>query len=134
MGGEGYINHPDHRAVGMAAVDAVFPAAGQPHLFQELRGEGLEAHKVRKVYSMNWAKVVRRQPLSISQTQLISRSLHCKNMSANSTNGTQPRWSSSGLPGGQGQRDELRRAYRVVTLVGDEDWEKLHVDPKKAAA
>src|SRR4030042_2984391 len=25
-----YINHPDHRAAGIAALDAVFPAAGQP--------------------------------------------------------------------------------------------------------
>ena len=52
--GDGYINHPDHRAVGAAAVDAIFPAAGQPHLFQELQLEGLEAHKPRKVYAMNW--------------------------------------------------------------------------------
>ncbi|HEX5631690.1 MAG TPA: PIG-L family deacetylase, partial [Gemmatimonadales bacterium] len=40
---EDYINHPDHRAVGMAAVDAVFPAAGQPNVFEELADEGLTA-------------------------------------------------------------------------------------------
>ncbi|MEZ4557150.1 MAG: hypothetical protein R2854_11995 [Caldilineaceae bacterium] len=45
-----YINHPDHRAASMATVDAVFPAAGQPNLFEELADEGLTAHKVRKVY------------------------------------------------------------------------------------
>jgi len=28
-----YINHPDHRAVATAALDAIFPAAGQPHVF-----------------------------------------------------------------------------------------------------
>ncbi|MGD8822617.1 MAG: PIG-L family deacetylase, partial [Anaerolineales bacterium] len=37
---EGYINHPDHRAAAQAALDAAFPAAGQPHLFQELEEEG----------------------------------------------------------------------------------------------
>ena len=38
----GGINHPDHRAVGGAALDAVFPASGQPNLFEELAGEGVE--------------------------------------------------------------------------------------------
>lgn len=46
----GRINHPDHRAVAGAVVDAVFPSAGQPNLFQELEAEGLFAHKVRNVY------------------------------------------------------------------------------------
>lgn len=40
-----YINHPDHRAVAAAALDAVFPAAGQPHVFEELAAEGLAAHQ-----------------------------------------------------------------------------------------
>lgn len=46
----GRINHPDHRAVAGAAIDAVFPSSGQPNLFQELEEEGLYAHKVRNVY------------------------------------------------------------------------------------
>ena len=45
-----YINHPDHRAAAGAALDAIFPAAGQPNLFEELAQEGITAHKVRKVY------------------------------------------------------------------------------------
>ena len=52
--GDGYINHPDHRAVALAAVDAIFPAAGQPNLFQELESEGLTAHKPYKVYVTSW--------------------------------------------------------------------------------
>ncbi len=54
--GGGYINHPDHRAAGWAAVDAVFPAAGQPTLFPELALEGLTAHKTYKVYVTAWEK------------------------------------------------------------------------------
>ena len=49
-----YINHPDHRAAATAALDAVFPASGQPNLFQELENEGLQSHKVRKVYITGW--------------------------------------------------------------------------------
>ncbi len=44
-----YINHPDHRAVGQAALDAVAPAAAMPLVFGELREEGLEPHRVYQV-------------------------------------------------------------------------------------
>jgi LmbE family N-acetylglucosaminyl deacetylase len=47
--GDGYINHPDHRAVGQAAIDAIAPAAEMPLVFPELREEGFEPHRVREV-------------------------------------------------------------------------------------
>ena len=47
--GDGYINHPDHRAAGPAALDAVVPAAAMPLIFAELREEGLEPHRVREL-------------------------------------------------------------------------------------
>jgi LmbE family N-acetylglucosaminyl deacetylase len=45
-----YLNHPDHRAAGQAAIDAAFPAAGNPSAFRDLLAEGLKAHKVREVW------------------------------------------------------------------------------------
>src|SRR5512133_2291109 len=54
--GSDYINHPDHRAAALAALEATFPAAGQPNLFEELADEGLRAHKPRKVYVTAWEK------------------------------------------------------------------------------
>jgi LmbE family N-acetylglucosaminyl deacetylase len=48
--GDRYINHPDHRAVGQAALDAVAPAAEMPLVFSELREEGLEPHRVSQVF------------------------------------------------------------------------------------
>lgn len=48
--GDGYINHRDHRITGWATLDAVAPAAGNPHYFPELRNEGLTVHQVRAVY------------------------------------------------------------------------------------
>jgi LmbE family N-acetylglucosaminyl deacetylase len=53
---DGWINHPDHRAVGMAAVDAVFPACSQPHVFPELEEEGLQAHRIKRLYMTSWDK------------------------------------------------------------------------------
>jgi LmbE family N-acetylglucosaminyl deacetylase len=46
----GYINHPDHRAVGEAALAAVFPIARDHLNYPEQRNEGLEPHKVRYVF------------------------------------------------------------------------------------
>nr|WP_235017825.1 PIG-L deacetylase family protein [Thermomonospora echinospora] len=43
-------SHPDHRAVGSAALDAVYPDARNPYAFPELREEGLEAWTVREVW------------------------------------------------------------------------------------
>jgi LmbE family N-acetylglucosaminyl deacetylase len=46
----GGINHTDHRAAGIAAVDAVYPAARNPMAFPQLARSGLAAHRVRRVY------------------------------------------------------------------------------------
>ncbi|SDH86962.1 PIG-L deacetylase family protein [Nonomuraea jiangxiensis] len=44
-------SHPDHRAVGGAALDAVYPDARNPYAFPELvKDEGLEAWTVREVW------------------------------------------------------------------------------------
>ena len=45
-----YLNHPDHRAAGQAAIDAAFPAAGNPSAYRDLLDEGLAAHKVQEVW------------------------------------------------------------------------------------
>ena len=48
--GDGGVNHTDHRAAGMAAVDAVYPAARNPMAFPWLAREGLAKHNVRRLY------------------------------------------------------------------------------------
>ena len=45
-----YINHPDHRAAGEAALYATFPSSETRPIFPELLAEGLEPHKVDKLY------------------------------------------------------------------------------------
>jgi LmbE family N-acetylglucosaminyl deacetylase len=44
--GDYYINHPDHRAAGQAALDAVAPASAMPLLWPETG----EPHRVHRVY------------------------------------------------------------------------------------
>lgn len=45
-----YVNHPDHRAAGEAALYAIFPSAVTRFIFPELLEEGLEPHKVGEIY------------------------------------------------------------------------------------
>ncbi len=44
--GDGYINHPDHRAGAQAAIDAVAPACAMPLLWPDVGAP----HRVRRVY------------------------------------------------------------------------------------
>jgi len=45
------INHPDHRAIGAATLEAVFPTArDRLNFIEHERDEGLETHKVSTVY------------------------------------------------------------------------------------
>ncbi|MGJ3237109.1 MAG: PIG-L deacetylase family protein [Anaerolineae bacterium] len=48
--GDGYINHPDHRAAGEAALYATFPSSESRPIFPELLEEGYEPHKVSQLW------------------------------------------------------------------------------------
>jgi LmbE family N-acetylglucosaminyl deacetylase len=48
--GGSYINHPDHRAVGQAAVDALSPTSAMPLSFRDqIEEEGLQPYRVRHI-------------------------------------------------------------------------------------
>lgn len=44
------INHPDHRAAGLAVIDSIFPAAQNNDFFPELAHAGLEQHHVQELW------------------------------------------------------------------------------------
>lgn len=48
--GNTYVNHPDHRAAGEAALYAIFPSACTRFVFPELLTEGLEPHKTKEIF------------------------------------------------------------------------------------
>jgi LmbE family N-acetylglucosaminyl deacetylase len=52
--GDGGVNHSDHRAAGIAAVDAVYPAARNAMAFPWLARDGLEPWTVRRLY-LSWS-------------------------------------------------------------------------------
>ena len=118
-----YINHPDHRAAGTAAVDAVFPAAGQPHVFEELAQEGLTAHKVRKLYIDSWGS----GDTFVNITDTIDLKLaalrkHVSQMGEWDPEPMLRQWSGDAAKGKEMQYAE---SFRVITLVSDEDWAKM---------
>ena len=48
--GDSYFNHRDHRVTGWATLDAIAPAAGNPHYFPDQIAAGLAVHHVNAVY------------------------------------------------------------------------------------
>lgn len=45
-----YVNHPDHRAAGVVALEAIFPAARNRMYHPDLLAEGLAPHAVHEIY------------------------------------------------------------------------------------
>jgi len=120
--GENYINHPDHRAAGLAAIDAIFPASGQPNLFQELEIEGLTAFKPRKVYSLNWRDGD--TWVSIDDTIDLKVTALRAHKSQMSDWDPEPRIREWAAERARGKEMSYAEIFRVVTLESDEDWEK----------
>lgn len=122
--GNDYINHPDHRAASAAALDATFPAAGQPNLFEELEQEGLKAHKPRKVYVTTWDAadifVNMESTIDIKITALRAHKSQMRDWDP------EPSIRARAAECGQGKEMAYAEGFRVVTLVSDEVWEKKY--------
>lgn len=117
-----YINHPDHRAVAAAALDAIFPAAGQPHLFEELAAEGFTAHKVRKVYVEAWGSGDTWINTSdVIDLKIAALRCHVSQMGEWDPEPMIRQWSREA---GKGKEMEYAETFRVMTIVSDEDWAK----------
>ena len=127
--GSDYINHPDHRAAALAALDAAFPAAGQPKLFEEIEKEdGFKAHKVRKVLANVWSGPADLY-VNIESTievKIEALKAHKSQMGDWDPGDSVRQWAAENAKGKEMQYAE---SYRVVTLVDDATWEK-----KKAEA
>ena len=120
--GNDYINHPDHRAAATAALDATFPAAGQPNLFEEIAEEGFPAHKPRKVYVTSWGEV----DLYVNIESTIDLKVEALRAHKSQMNDWDPddqirKWAAER---GKGKEMAYAEGFRVVTLLNDEEWEK----------
>jgi LmbE family N-acetylglucosaminyl deacetylase len=114
-----YINHPDHRAAATAALDAIFPAAGQPHLFEELAEEGLSAHKVRKVYVQTFGAGDTYVNITDSmELKIEALRKHVSQMRDWDPAPMLREWAASAA---KGKEMTYAESFRVITLVSDEE-------------
>lgn len=109
----GYINHPDHRAVAMAALYAVFPSAGTRPIFPELLDEGYEPHDINYLY----LQLTSAPSLHIDISPVIERKLEALRCHASQLNeevvGMVRKWDGeAGKPFGV----DYAEAFRVITL------------------
>ena len=117
-----YINHPDHRAAAIAAVEAVFPAAGQPLVFEDLAEEGLQPHKVRKVYISEWVKGDLYVDIAETiETKIEALRAHISQMGDWDPSEQIKEWDAERA---KGKEMAYAECFRVITLVDDKTWEE----------
>jgi LmbE family N-acetylglucosaminyl deacetylase len=120
--GDEYINHPDHRAAALAALEAIFPAAGQPNLFEEIEAEGFFAHRPRKVYAMSWdganAYVDISETISLKAAALRAHKSQMRDWDP------EPMLKEWAADTAKGKEMTHAESFRVVTLLSEEDWNK----------
>ena len=121
------VNHPDHRAAAMAAVDAIFPAAGQPNMFEELSKENITAFKPRKVYASG-TTIDDQLVLSIDETMEIKLKalLAHKSQFQGKDPSDSVRERAEKLA--EGHNMMYAESFRVTILENDELWEKYQGD------
>jgi LmbE family N-acetylglucosaminyl deacetylase len=130
LASEHYINHPDHRAAATAAVDAIFPAAGQPTLFYDIEKDfGFTAHKPRKVYISAWSEadtfVNIEETIDVKAQALRAHESQMKGWDP------EPMIKEWARETAKGKEMKYAEGYKVITLVSDEDWEACNGDPIK---
>jgi LmbE family N-acetylglucosaminyl deacetylase len=114
------VNHTDHRAAGLAAVDAVYPAARNPMAFPHLARGGLAAHRVRRLY-LFWSE----KPTAwVDISRTLDRkldALRCHQSQIRDLDGLMNRIRSWTSEVGEHIGVSAAEALRVVVIDDDED-------------
>jgi LmbE family N-acetylglucosaminyl deacetylase len=112
--GDRYINHPDHRAAGQAALDAVAPAAQMPLLWPETG----EPHKVHRVYVYGNGE----PNLWVDITGTIEQKIEALKQHASQMGDWDPteRIKGWGAETGKDKGMAYAESFRVITLVQPE--------------
>ncbi|MFO7633131.1 MAG: PIG-L deacetylase family protein [Caldilinea sp.] len=119
-----YVNHPDHRAAAGAALEAVFPAAGQPHVFEDLADEGLTAHKVRKLYVEGWGGGDTWVDItSTIDLKIAALRCHVSQMREWDPEPMLRQWSAEAA---KGKEMAYAETFRVIALESDEKLARSH--------
>ncbi len=110
-----YALHPDHRAVGLATTDSVYPTARDPLYFAEHLQEGLEPHKVAEI----WYFGAEHPDKFIDITDTFDDKINALMAHASQVGtgeGLADRMRERAAEVAEGQDFELAEAYKVVQL------------------
>lgn len=118
--GDGYINHPDHRAAGEAALYAVFPSAETRPTFPELLAEGYEPHHVSELY----LNLTLHPDLKVDISQTIDRKMtallcHQSQVKPDAVEWIKQRNAEIGAEAGYA----FAEAFRVMRFIRDQETE-----------
>jgi LmbE family N-acetylglucosaminyl deacetylase len=130
---DGGVNHADHRAAGMAAVDAVYPAARNPMAFPWLAKSGLAHHVVRRLY-LFWPN----EPnVHVDVSATIGRKVDALRAHASQIKdperleGRIRKWAAES---GQAVGVEAAEAFRLVVIEEDDEDEGPSVEAREETA
>ncbi|MEW5830248.1 MAG: PIG-L deacetylase family protein [Chloroflexota bacterium] len=120
--GNGYINHPDHRAAAEAALYAVFPSAGSRPIFPGLLAEGLEPHNVKRLYIHGSEKPDTWVDISETlETKIAALKKHASQVDTHDVDDWMRQWAEE-----EGKQKGLKyaEAYKVMILQEEEKPEE----------
>ena len=130
---DGGVNHVDHRTAGLAAVDAVYPAARNPMAFPGLVKAGLAPHRVRRIY-LAWSH---EPTVHVDVSATVERKLDA--LRAHESQITDPervaawirKWTAE-----EGARIGVAAAesFRLIVIDDDEDPDEAETDVEVAGA
>jgi len=110
-----YALHPDHRAVGMATTDAVYPTARDPLYFPEHYAAGLEPHKTAEIWYFGPEHPDR--VIDITDTfDLKIHALRAHVSQIGDADGFEERMRERARELAEGQEFELGEAFKVVQM------------------
>jgi LmbE family N-acetylglucosaminyl deacetylase len=117
--GDGGVNHVDHRMAGLAAVDAVYPAARNAMAFPWLARDGLAPHRVRRLY-LFWSN----QPsVRVDVSATIDRkiaALRAHPSQIRDPDGLEPRIRSWAAEEGRAIGASAGEAFRLIVIDDDD--------------
>ena len=127
--GNGYINHPDHRAAAQLATYAVFPSAGSRLVFADLLAEGYEPHEVKRLYIYGGEKA----DTWVDTTKTLKTKIEALRKHASQLGDWDPTKEMRAWARENGKKKNLKaaEAYKVMILVEEK---KEEVSSKKEKA
>lgn len=117
--GDGYINHPDHRAAAEAATYAVFPSAGTRLIFADLLDEGLAPHNVKRLYIHGAEKPDTWVDIAATlETKIAALKQHVSQVDTHAAETWMREWAQAE---GREKGLEYAEAYKVMILQREEE-------------